>query len=79
VSLSISDLRAIGDKVFLAATGTGRGKRSKVPFEQPVWFVTTHRDGLDVRLETYLDPHGSPRSRRAAGVGVVAGRTSRVA
>ena len=34
LSLSISDLRAIGDRVFFAATGSGRGKRSKVPVEE---------------------------------------------
>jgi ketosteroid isomerase-like protein len=55
-SLSVSDLRAIGDRVFLAATGRGRGKRSKVPVEGPIWFVTTLRDGLAVRVETYVDP-----------------------
>jgi ketosteroid isomerase-like protein len=42
--------------VFLAAIGRGRGKRSKVPIEQPIWFVMTLRNGLAVRLETYLDP-----------------------
>jgi ketosteroid isomerase-like protein len=56
LSLSVSDLRAIGDRVFLAAIGRGRGKRSKVPIEQPIWFVMTLRNGLAVRLETYLDP-----------------------
>jgi ketosteroid isomerase-like protein len=55
VSLSISDLRASGDRVFQAVTGRGRGKRSKANFEQPVWFVTTVRDGLAVRVETYVD------------------------
>jgi ketosteroid isomerase-like protein len=55
VTLSISDLRASGDRVFQAVTGRGRGKRSKVPFEQPIWFVTTVRDGLAVRVETYRD------------------------
>ena len=56
ISLSISDLRAIGDRVFFAATGRGWGKRSKVPMEQTVWFITTLRDGLAVRVETYVDP-----------------------
>jgi ketosteroid isomerase-like protein len=53
--LSVSDMRAIGDRVFVAATGRGRGKRSKVPMEQPIWFVATLRDGLAVRVETYVD------------------------
>ena len=56
VSLSISDLRAVGDRVFFAVTGRGRGKRGKVPVERPIWFVTTLRDGLAVRVETYVDP-----------------------
>jgi ketosteroid isomerase-like protein len=56
VSVSISDLRASGDRVFQAVTGRGRGKRSKVPVERPIWFVTTLRDGLAVRVETYVDP-----------------------
>jgi ketosteroid isomerase-like protein len=53
---SISEIRAIGNKVFVAATARGRGKRSKATFEVPVWFVTTFRDGLVVRVETYDDP-----------------------
>ena len=55
MSLSISELRPIGDKVFQAVTASGRGKRSKVPVEQPIWLVTTVRDGLAVRVETYVD------------------------
>jgi ketosteroid isomerase-like protein len=55
MSLSISDLRASGDRVFQALTGRGRGKRSQVPVERPIWFVTTLRDGLAVRVETYVD------------------------
>ena len=57
LSLSISDLRAIGDRVFLTVTGRGRGKRSKVPVEGPMWFVMTFRDGLAARVETYVDPN----------------------
>ncbi len=56
ISLSISDLRPIGDRVFFAVTGRGQGKLSKVPVERPIWFVTTLRDGLAVRVETYVDP-----------------------
>ena len=56
LSFSISDLRAIGDRVFFAGTGRGRGKRSKVPVEFASWFITTLRDGLAVRVETYVDP-----------------------
>ena len=55
MTLSISDLRASGDRVFQAVTGRGRGKRSTVPVEEPIWLVTTLRDGLAVRVETYVD------------------------
>jgi len=55
MSLSISDLRASGDRVFQAVTVRGQGKRGKVPLEQPIWFVTTLRDGLAVRVENYID------------------------
>jgi ketosteroid isomerase-like protein len=41
--------------VFQAVTGRGRGKRSKVPIEQPFWMVTTLRDGLAVRVQNYVD------------------------
>ena len=57
-------------RVFFAVTGRGRGKRGKVPVERPIWFVTTLRDGLAVRVETYVDPSRKPskpqgpRSRR---------------
>jgi len=56
LSTSISEIRAVGDKVLVTTTGRGRGKRSKVPVEQPIWFVMTLRDGLVVRIETYVDP-----------------------
>jgi ketosteroid isomerase-like protein len=55
MSISISDLRASGDRVFQAVTGRGRGKRSEVPIEEPIWLVTTLRDGLAVRVESYVD------------------------
>jgi ketosteroid isomerase-like protein len=55
ITLSISDLRASGDRVFEAMTGRARGKRSKVPVEEPIWLVTTLRDGLAVRVETHVD------------------------
>jgi ketosteroid isomerase-like protein len=55
INISISDLRASGDKVLQAMTARGRGKLSKVPVEQPIWVVTTLRDGLAVRVENYVD------------------------
>ena len=56
LSLSVTDIRAIGDRVFYGVTARGRGKRSGVPIGGPVWFATTLRDGLTVRVETYTDP-----------------------
>jgi ketosteroid isomerase-like protein len=56
VGSSVSEIRATGDKVFVAATATGRGRRSKAGFQVAVWFVTTFRDGLVVRVETHDDP-----------------------
>jgi ketosteroid isomerase-like protein len=56
IDLSISDLRATGDRVAFAVMGRGRGKLSKVPVERPIWFVATLRDGLAVRVDTYVDP-----------------------
>ena len=56
LSTSVSEIRAIDDKVLVAATATGRGRRSKAGFEVPVWFVTTFRDRLVVRVETHDDP-----------------------
>jgi ketosteroid isomerase-like protein len=64
-SITVTDMRAIGDKVFYAVTASGRGKRSAVPIEQPIWFVSTLRDGLAVRLETYVD---SADALEAAGL-----------
>ncbi len=65
VKLSVPDVRAIGDKVFWAVTGRGRGKRSGVPMEAPLWFVATYRDGVAVRVETYGD---SAEALEAAGL-----------
>jgi ketosteroid isomerase-like protein len=56
LNVSISEIRAIGDKVFLASTLKGRGKQSKAGFEEPLWYVVTLRDGLLVRVESYTDP-----------------------
>jgi ketosteroid isomerase-like protein len=56
LSTSVSEIRAVGDKVLVAATATGQGRQSKAGFEVPVWFVCTFRDGLVVRVETHDDP-----------------------
>jgi ketosteroid isomerase-like protein len=53
---SVSEIRAVGeDKVLASTTASGRGKESKAPWELPMWFVATFRDGLCVRIEFYLD------------------------
>jgi ketosteroid isomerase-like protein len=56
LSLSLSDFRVIGDRMFAAATVRGRGKKSKAGFEQPFWYAVTFHDGLIVRVEAHLDP-----------------------
>jgi ketosteroid isomerase-like protein len=65
MSITVTDMRAFGDKVFYAVTARGRGKRSGVPVEEPIWFISTFRDGLVVRLETYVD---SADALEAAGL-----------
>jgi uncharacterized protein len=65
LNISVSDIRAVGDKVFVAGTVRGRGKQSKAGFEQPWWYVATLRDGLTVRVEAYLDPE---QALEAAGL-----------
>jgi ketosteroid isomerase-like protein len=56
LSGSISEIRAVDDKVFVAVTVRGQGKQSKAGFEQPLWYVVTFRDGLAVRIDTYAAP-----------------------
>jgi len=55
LSFSTSEVRAAGDDVFATATLRGRGRRSGAAFEQPFWYAMTFRDGLIVRVVTYLD------------------------
>jgi ketosteroid isomerase-like protein len=62
INISLSDLRASGDRVLQAMTARGRGKLSKVPVEQPIWLVTTLRDGLAVRVENYVDRDKAPEA-----------------
>jgi ketosteroid isomerase-like protein len=56
LTTSVSEIRASGDKVFVAATLTGRGRQSKARFEERAWLVTTCCDGRVERVEAYLDP-----------------------
>jgi ketosteroid isomerase-like protein len=65
LSLSASDIRAVGDRMFVAGTMRGRGKRSKAGFEQAFCYALTFQDGLIVRLEVYLDPE---QALEAAGL-----------
>jgi ketosteroid isomerase-like protein len=56
LSTSVSEIRASGDKVFVAATLTGRGRLSKAGFEERAWLVATCcAEGVE-RVEAYLDP-----------------------
>jgi ketosteroid isomerase-like protein len=56
LTTSVSEIRASGDKVFVAATLTGRGRQSKARFEERAWLVTTCCEGRIERVEAYLDP-----------------------
>jgi ketosteroid isomerase-like protein len=56
LSVSPTDIRASGDRVFVAAMTRGRGKLSRADVEQLGWLVVSFRDGLVVRVETYADP-----------------------
>jgi ketosteroid isomerase-like protein len=56
LSAAPSEIRAVGNKVFVALTVRGRGKQSKAGFEQPLWYVVTVRDGLIVRIDSYAAP-----------------------
>jgi ketosteroid isomerase-like protein len=53
LSVSVSDIRATGDRVFVAGMGGGRGKRSKAHAEEPVWYVVTLRNGRIVRVQGF--------------------------
>jgi ketosteroid isomerase-like protein len=55
LSFSTSEVRAGGDMVFVTATLRCRGKRSGAAFEQTFWYAMSFRDGLIVRVVTYLD------------------------
>jgi ketosteroid isomerase-like protein len=56
LTLSATEIRAVGDKVFVAATLRGRGRQSKARFEELAWMVMRCCDGLVERVEAYLDP-----------------------
>jgi ketosteroid isomerase-like protein len=66
LTTSVSEIRAIGDKVFVAVTLTGRGRQSKARFEERAWLVATCGEGLVMRVEAYLDPD---EALEAAGLG----------
>jgi ketosteroid isomerase-like protein len=66
LNLSVSDIRAVGDRIFAAGMMRGRGKQSKAGFEQPFWYAVTFRDGLIVRVEAYVD---RTQALEAAGCG----------
>ena len=55
LTFSVSEVRAVGDKVFIAVAAEGRGRQSKAGFEQRYWYVNTFRDGLIVRVDSYAD------------------------
>ena len=56
LSILVSEIRGVGDEVFVDMTFTGRGKRSKARFQQSFWYTVTFRDGLIVRVKSHSDP-----------------------
>jgi ketosteroid isomerase-like protein len=64
--VSADDVRAVGqDAVIVEAVLTGRGRQSKAGFEERLWYVGRFRDGLVVRIETYVD---AAHALQAAGI-----------
>jgi ketosteroid isomerase-like protein len=53
LSFSVSDIRATGDRVFVAGKGGGRGKRSKAHSEEPIWYVVALRNRRIVRVQGF--------------------------
>jgi ketosteroid isomerase-like protein len=56
LTTSVSEIRATGDKVFVAAILRGQGRQSKARFEERAWLVATCCDEGVERVEAYLDP-----------------------
>lgn len=65
LTTAVSEIQAIGDKVFAAVTLRGRGRQSKARFEERAWLVATCSEGLIERVEAYLD---ADEAREAAGL-----------
>ena len=65
-------MRDLGDRVLGLGTFRFIGKRSGIETEGPLAILATYRDGLCTHLKDYGE-RSRPRSRRAAGVGDVAG------
>ena len=69
------EMRVNGDKVLVRAHSWAAAREAASRSEIDAWAVwTVDDDGLVTRVEAFLDHEGrSPRSRRAVGVGDVAG------
>ena len=59
------DLTEAGDRLYLHARITGKGKTSGVPVELDEFQVWTFREGKAVRMEMFLEENDA---RRAAGL-----------
>jgi ketosteroid isomerase-like protein len=62
----IDEIRALGDKVYVAATQRGRGKETGIDVETPYGIVYEVRDGRIARLTMYIERKDA---LRAAGAG----------
>ena len=67
--LEIHELIDAGDHVFVSLNIRGRGKQSGAETSWHLWNVWRLRDGKVVHGQGFTARRGSPRSRRAAGVG----------
>ena len=78
--IEVLEARDLGDSVIAALRMHGHGGDSGVPFSETVWQAAKARDGKATWWQTFRTEAESPRRRRAAGVGDVAGeRRTRLA
>ena len=64
----IEESRSIGDRVFLVATHSGRGRDSGVPVEERWAYVYTVREGKVTRVELWGDRDAREAALEAAGL-----------
>ena len=71
--LEPEELIDAGDQVIAVVHLGGAGRLSEIALDDRIAFLITLKDGLMIRQQTFRTQGRSPRSRRAVGVGDVAG------